>query len=100
MPGGRTLSFKRILLILVCISRSCKGEQHIYSARVGLGYRALGILRGPRIIWYWIGAHSEYDRLAQDFPGTGLSVGSRRNVYSRLFEILRRVSTAETENIH
>jgi hypothetical protein len=34
-----------------------------YSARVGLGYRALGVLDGDTVIWFWIGAHAEYDRL-------------------------------------
>ena len=35
----------------------------IYSARVGRGYRALGLLDGDAIVWYWIGSHAEYDRL-------------------------------------
>lgn len=39
------------------------GEDTIYSVRIGLGYRALGVLTGKRIVWYWIGSHAEYDRL-------------------------------------
>jgi mRNA-degrading endonuclease RelE of RelBE toxin-antitoxin system len=35
----------------------------IYSVRVGLDYRALGMLKGDTITWYWIGKHEEYDRL-------------------------------------
>ena len=35
----------------------------IYSARVGLGYRALGRMDGEDIVWFWIGPHSEYDKL-------------------------------------
>lgn len=35
----------------------------IYSARVGRGYRALGMLDGDTVIWYWIGSHAEYDRI-------------------------------------
>jgi hypothetical protein len=35
----------------------------IYSARVGLGYRALGVLDDDTIVWFWIGSHAEYDRL-------------------------------------
>ena len=27
--------------------------------RIGLGYRALP----DHVVWYWIGTHSEYDRL-------------------------------------
>ncbi len=38
-------------------------DPDIYSVRVGLGHRALGVLRGDEIAWYWIGAHDEYDRL-------------------------------------
>ena len=35
----------------------------IYSARIGLGYRALGVREGETIIWFWIGSHADYDRL-------------------------------------
>lgn len=35
----------------------------IYSARVGIGYRAVGVLDGDTVIWFWIGSHAEYDRL-------------------------------------
>ena len=35
----------------------------IYSARAGLGYRAVGIKETDTIIWFWIGPHSEYNRL-------------------------------------
>ena len=34
-----------------------------WSARVGLGYRALGKDRAEGIVWFWIGTHSEYDSL-------------------------------------
>ena len=35
----------------------------IVAARVGLGYRALGIREGEDIVWFWIGTHAAYDRL-------------------------------------
>jgi len=38
-------------------------RQPIYSARVSLNYRVLGLLESDRIYWYWIGAHDEYDEL-------------------------------------
>jgi hypothetical protein len=38
-------------------------ENRIYSARVGLGYRALGQMEGDDIVWFWIGSHAEYDKL-------------------------------------
>ena len=34
-----------------------------YSARVGIGYRAVGALDGGTVVWFWIGSHAEYDRL-------------------------------------
>jgi hypothetical protein len=43
--------------------RKLAGEGNIYSARIGLGYRALAVMKGNRAICYWIGSHSEYDRL-------------------------------------
>lgn len=35
----------------------------IFSARVGLHYRAVGVREGNDIFWFWIGSHAEYDRL-------------------------------------
>ena len=33
------------------------------SVRVGLHYRALGIEVPDGTLWFWIGSHSEYDKL-------------------------------------
>jgi hypothetical protein len=35
----------------------------IYSARVGLAYRALALREGDAVIWFWIGSHADYDDL-------------------------------------
>lgn len=35
----------------------------IFSVRITKDYRAIGILQGEVIIWFWIGSHSEYDKL-------------------------------------
>lgn len=35
----------------------------IYSARISLGYRALGTRDGDDIVWFWIGSHADYDLL-------------------------------------
>ncbi len=43
--------------------KKLEGENDTYSARIGLGYRALAVMRKDRIICYWIGNHSAYDRL-------------------------------------
>ena len=37
----------------------------IYSVRISQGYRALGVLRGDTVVWFWIGSHADYDRLLQ-----------------------------------
>jgi hypothetical protein len=34
-----------------------------WSVRVGLHYRALAIRDRDDLVWFWIGHHSEYDRL-------------------------------------
>lgn len=38
-------------------------RQPIYSARISLNYRALGLLEKEHIYWFWIGTHAEYDEL-------------------------------------
>jgi len=38
----------------------------IYSVRVTLGYRALGLLEDEEITWFWIGTHDAYDRLLEN----------------------------------
>ena len=38
-------------------------KKPIYSVRIGIGWRALGLLDGDTITWFWIGSHAEYDRL-------------------------------------
>ena len=48
--------------------KKLEGEDRIYSIRIGLDFRALGVLNrtpagGARVVWYWIGSHTEYDRL-------------------------------------
>jgi mRNA-degrading endonuclease RelE of RelBE toxin-antitoxin system len=51
-PAHPGLQFKKL-----------EGEDNIYSVRIGLNYRALAAMKKERIVWYWIGSHSEYDRL-------------------------------------
>ena len=48
----RSLQFKRI-----------SQRQAVYSVRISLNYRALGLLEDNHIYWFWIGPHSEYDEL-------------------------------------
>jgi len=51
-PTHRSLHFKPL-----------KGHPSLYSARVGIHYRAVAHREGDLIIWVWIGHHSDYDRL-------------------------------------
>ncbi len=50
-PSTRGLRFKRV-----------SEEEPIYSVRIGRGYRALGLLEGDTIYWYFIGNHDEYEQ--------------------------------------
>jgi hypothetical protein len=51
-PAHPGLRFKRV-----------DPEEPIYSIRITRQYRALGVLRGDIIVWFWIGKHDIYDRL-------------------------------------
>ena len=37
--------------------------QPIFSVRVGLSYRAIGIKEEDVMVWFWIGSHEEYNNL-------------------------------------
>ena len=39
----------------------------IYSARISLGWRTVGVRSGDTVIWYWIGSHADYDKLIAKF---------------------------------
>jgi len=39
----------------------------IYSVRIDLDWRALGVMKGGVVIWFWIGPHSEYEKLLARF---------------------------------
>jgi mRNA-degrading endonuclease RelE of RelBE toxin-antitoxin system len=49
-PYHNSLQFKRV-----------SQRQPIYSARVSLNYRVVGLLEDDHIYWFWIGTHAEYD---------------------------------------
>jgi len=38
-------------------------ESNVFSVRIGLGYRPLGVIEGAIVVWFWIGSHAECDRL-------------------------------------
>ena len=49
-PGHPSLQFKLL--------------SKMYSVRVGLHHRALGLPKPEGVHWFWIGSHSDYDNLA------------------------------------
>jgi hypothetical protein len=51
-PAHPGLQFKKL-----------EGEDDLYSARIGLDYRALAVMRKDRLVWYWTGSHAQYNRL-------------------------------------
>jgi hypothetical protein len=51
-PSHPSLQFKKI-----------HAGEPIYSVRVTLGYRAVGLLEEDEVTWFWIGSHADYDRL-------------------------------------
>ena len=51
-PSHPSLDFKRV------------SRRHpVYSVRVSLDYRALGVMDAGDVVWFWIGPHHEYDRM-------------------------------------
>lgn len=47
-----SLHFKRV-----------RSDPPLYSARIGISYRAVGLLDDGTVIWFWIGSHARYDQL-------------------------------------
>ncbi len=51
-PSHPSLQFKRV-----------HAREPIYSVRVGIGWRAVGVRSNDTVVWFWIGSHAEYDNL-------------------------------------
>ena len=51
-PRHPSLQFKRV-----------HNQELLYSVRVGIGWRAVGLIEGDAIYWFWIGSHADYDKL-------------------------------------
>jgi hypothetical protein len=50
----------------------------VWSARIGLHYRALATESGSDLVWFWIGPHAEYDKLVGRKPANPALQPSRR----------------------
>jgi len=37
-------------------------EERIWAVRLTLGHRAVGILDGDTVTWFWTGSHDDYER--------------------------------------
>jgi hypothetical protein len=51
-PHHPSLHFKRV-----------SDKEPLYSIRVNIGWRALGLLENDTITWFWIGSHADYEKL-------------------------------------
>ena len=58
---------KELLLILnnhlPCLHFKQVHDEHPYSVRVSLSYRALDVIENETIVWFWIGSHQDYNNL-------------------------------------
>ena len=43
--------------------KKVNNDPQVYSVRITLYYRALGVKDNDTIIWFWIGNHGDYDKL-------------------------------------
>ncbi len=37
-------------------------QEDIWSVRISLGYRAIGVFEGDTATWFWAGSHDDYER--------------------------------------
>ncbi|MES9904108.1 MAG: hypothetical protein ABW168_15720 [Sedimenticola sp.] len=42
----------------------------VYSVRITKDYRAVGIIKDEKIVWFWVGSHSDYDKLLKQMKST------------------------------
>ena len=47
--------------------RQIHSTRPIFSVRITKNYRAIGIIQGEEIIWFWIGSHADYNNLLKQF---------------------------------
>lgn len=54
-PNHPSLDFKAI-----------HAREPIFAARIGLGYRAKGLLEEEALIWFWVGSHEDYNNIIKN----------------------------------
>lgn len=52
---------------LVLDFKKVHADSPLYAMRVGVNYRALGVLKDDLIVWFWIGSNAEYDKMFAKF---------------------------------
>lgn len=58
-PWYPSLNFKRV-----------HSSLPVYSVRITQDYRAVGVLQEDRMLWFWIGSHSEYNALLKQMKNS------------------------------
>jgi hypothetical protein len=43
--------------------REVEAAPSVYSVRIGIHHRALAVLTGDELVWFWIGSHAAYDKI-------------------------------------
>jgi hypothetical protein len=51
-PHHLSLQFK-------CVHKT----EQVYSVRISLSFRAIGVKEKDTMIWFWIGSHNDYDKM-------------------------------------
>jgi hypothetical protein len=51
-PQHPSLRFKKV-----------HATEPIFSARINIDYRAVGVVEGETIVWFWVGTHAAYEKL-------------------------------------
>jgi len=58
-PYYPSLHFKRV-----------HSRKPVYSVRINIDYRAVGIFDDNEIVWFWLGSHSAYNKLLNQLRST------------------------------
>ncbi|WP_322744762.1 ParE family toxin-like protein [Cuspidothrix issatschenkoi] len=52
---GEKIPFIRLCIFLI------NNQENIWSVRITRNYRAIGVLDGDTITWFWVGSHDDYE---------------------------------------
>ena len=66
-PSPRIANSRMIRRVPALQFKQIHPTEPIYSVRINRDYRAVGVKSDREIIWFWIGSHSDYDKLIAQF---------------------------------